>query len=137
MEPAGTATTEKWSNVGSRPVRNAGSMSPGSVSSAGAPGEGLDRRPTGPLMVGVHLPDPYIVVRLLPFHDLPFVPRLDLRLGPTVANIHPHDLQKTLNFKNQNYNQCCGSGMFIPDPDFYPSRIWDPGSKNSTATKEG
>jgi hypothetical protein len=34
--------------------------------------------------------------------------------------------------------QCCGSGMFIPDPDFYPSRIPDlgsripdPGSKNS------
>ncbi len=26
--------------------------------------------------------------------------------------------------------QCCGSGMFIPDPDFYPSRISDPGSKN-------
>jgi hypothetical protein len=24
-----------------------------------------------------------------------------------------------------------GSGMFIPDPDFYPSRISDPGSKNS------
>ncbi len=23
-------------------------------------------------------------------------------------------------------NQCCGSGMFIPDPDFYPSRIQDP-----------
>ncbi len=22
-----------------------------------------------------------------------------------------------------NRNQCCGSGMFIPDPDFYPSRI--------------
>jgi hypothetical protein len=22
--------------------------------------------------------------------------------------------------------QCCGSGMFIPDPDFYPSRIPDP-----------
>jgi hypothetical protein len=20
-------------------------------------------------------------------------------------------------------DQCCGSGMFIPDPDFYPSRI--------------
>jgi hypothetical protein len=29
-------------------------------------------------------------------------------------------------------NQCCGSGMFIPDPDFYPSRISDP----KTATKE-
>ncbi len=28
-------------------------------------------------------------------------------------------------------NQCCGSGMFIPDPDFYPSRIPDTGSKNS------
>jgi hypothetical protein len=27
--------------------------------------------------------------------------------------------------------QCCGSGMFIPDPDFYPSRIPDPGPKNS------
>ncbi len=35
--------------------------------------------------------------------------------------------------------QCCGSGMFIPDPDFYPSRIRisDPGSqKAKTATKE-
>ena len=31
-------------------------------------------------------------------------------------------------------SQCCGSGMFIPDPDFYPSRIPDPESK--TATKE-
>jgi hypothetical protein len=30
------------------------------------------------------------------------------------------------------YNQCCGSGMFIPDPDFYPSRIPDP----KTVTKE-
>jgi hypothetical protein len=24
------------------------------------------------------------------------------------------------------YRQCCGSRMFIPDPDFYPSRIPDP-----------
>jgi hypothetical protein len=30
------------------------------------------------------------------------------------------------------HNQCCGSGMFIPYPDFYPSRIPDP----KTATKE-
>jgi hypothetical protein len=29
-------------------------------------------------------------------------------------------------------NQCCGSGINIPDPDFYPSRILDP----NTATKE-
>jgi hypothetical protein len=28
--------------------------------------------------------------------------------------------------------QCCGSEMFIPDPDFYPSRIPDP----KTAAKE-
>ncbi len=28
-----------------------------------------------------------------------------------------------------NCNQCCGSGMFIPDPDFYPSRIQDLGSQ--------
>jgi hypothetical protein len=28
--------------------------------------------------------------------------------------------------------QCCESGMFIPDPDFYPSRISDP----KTATKD-
>ncbi len=27
--------------------------------------------------------------------------------------------------------QCCGSGMFIPDPDFYPSRTRYPVSKNS------
>ncbi len=27
--------------------------------------------------------------------------------------------------------QWCGSGMFIPDPEFYPSRISDTGSKNS------
>jgi hypothetical protein len=35
--------------------------------------------------------------------------------------------------------QCCGSGMFITDPDFYPSRIPDPGSRvqdTKTATKE-
>jgi hypothetical protein len=25
--------------------------------------------------------------------------------------------------------QCCGSGMFIPDPDFYPSWIPDLGSR--------
>jgi hypothetical protein len=29
-------------------------------------------------------------------------------------------------------NQCCGSGMSIPDPDFYPSWIPDP----KTATKD-
>ncbi len=28
--------------------------------------------------------------------------------------------------------QCCGAGMFIPDPEFYPSRISDPEFSNST-----
>jgi hypothetical protein len=35
--------------------------------------------------------------------------------------------------------ECGGSGMFIPDPDFYPSRIPDLGSRipdPKTATKE-
>jgi hypothetical protein len=31
--------------------------------------------------------------------------------------------------KNVGSNQCCGSGVFIPDPDFYPSRIPDLGSR--------
>jgi hypothetical protein len=37
------------------------------------------------------------------------------------------------------YGQCCGSGMFIPDPDFYLFRIPDLGSRDpdpKTATKE-
>jgi hypothetical protein len=33
-------------------------------------------------------------------------------------------------------NQCCRSGMFIPDPDFYPSWIPDLGTKNSN-NREG
>jgi hypothetical protein len=35
-------------------------------------------------------------------------------------------------FNIKKTRQCCGSGMFIPDPDFYPSLIPDP----KTATKE-
>ncbi len=34
-----------------------------------------------------------------------------------------------MGFPWRGKNQCCGSGMFIPDPDFYPSRIPDPGSR--------
>jgi hypothetical protein len=37
-----------------------------------------------------------------------------------------------ISIKKRHNFQCCGSGMFIPDPDFYPSRIPDP----KTATKE-
>jgi hypothetical protein len=37
-----------------------------------------------------------------------------------------------LNYSTMTPNQCCGSGMFIPDPDFYPSRIPD----LKTVTKE-
>jgi hypothetical protein len=32
--------------------------------------------------------------------------------------------------------QCCGSGMFIPDPDFYPSRISDPESRSQLQQKK-
>jgi hypothetical protein len=37
-------------------------------------------------------------------------------------------------YRNKNI-QCCGSGMFIPDPgsDFFPSRIQDPGSQLFTS----
>jgi hypothetical protein len=35
-------------------------------------------------------------------------------------------------YKGMCRRQCCGSGMFIPDPDFYPFRIPNP----KTATKE-
>jgi hypothetical protein len=48
------------------------------------------------------------------------------------------DLDTEPTFLNDE-DQCCGSGMFIPDPDFYPSRISDPGSRipdPKTATKE-
>jgi hypothetical protein len=36
----------------------------------------------------------------------------------------------TIYLNYSSISQCCGSGMFIPDPDFHPSRIPDPGSKN-------
>jgi hypothetical protein len=31
--------------------------------------------------------------------------------------------------KNDTGIRCCGSGINIPDPDFYPFRILDPGSR--------
>jgi hypothetical protein len=40
--------------------------------------------------------------------------------------------EKKMSPVTKNYNtfdQCYGSGMFIPDPDFYPSRIRDLGSR--------
>ncbi len=49
--------------------------------------------------------------------------------------IHQHQSKKSDSDSHQGdadpQQQCCGSGMFIPDPDFYPSRIPDLGSKNS------
>ncbi len=48
---------------------------------------------------------------------------------------HPPSLRcwgSQLIWKKDNKFQCCGSGMFIQDPDFYPSRIPDP----KTATNE-
>jgi hypothetical protein len=40
--------------------------------------------------------------------------------------------RKSTDERGKPEQQCCGSGMFIPDPDFYPSRIPDP----KTGTKE-
>jgi hypothetical protein len=51
---------------------------------------------------------------------------------PSLAQ--PHSVQQLERLKHTgiSYKQCCGSGMFIPDPDFYPSLIPDP----ETAPKE-
>ncbi len=35
-------------------------------------------------------------------------------------------IQSSKESSNYNKIQCCGSGMFIPDPDFFPSQIPDP-----------
>jgi hypothetical protein len=47
--------------------------------------------------------------------------------------VFPSDKKFAWNHKSVLQNQCCGSGMFIPDPDFHPSRIPDP----TTPPKEG
>ena len=53
----------------------------------------------------------------------------DKNLG---GKIHSYSKLVTGNeYKFVVKNQCCGSGMFIPDPDFYPSRIPDLGSNNN------
>jgi hypothetical protein len=44
-------------------------------------------------------------------------------------NCRPWDLSYCKAFLTRHNFQCCGSGMLIPDPDFYPSRISDPGSR--------
>ena len=43
----------------------------------------------------------------------------------TVSIPDPGSASKNFSILTQK-NQCCWSGMFIPDPDFYPSRIPDP-----------
>jgi hypothetical protein len=51
------------------------------------------------------------------------------------SKIYLNKRQSTLSINEDfgnGYVQCCGSGMFILDPDFYPSWIPDP----KTATKE-
>ncbi len=45
----------------------------------------------------------------------------------------PTTTRSTGTIKVPYRTQCCGSGMFIPDPDFYPSRI----SKNSNKREGG
>ncbi len=54
------------------------------------------------------------------------------RTQPTILNKHALEfiLDRIYNFIHTT--QCCGSGMFIPDPEFYPSQIRNP----TTAIKE-
>jgi hypothetical protein len=44
-------------------------------------------------------------------------------------------VKNILSLKRGEKYQCCGSGMFIPDLDFCPSKIPDPGTKNSNKRK--
>jgi hypothetical protein len=39
------------------------------------------------------------------------------------------NFRKKIRVVDQGCCKCCGSGMFIPDPDFCPSRIPHPGSR--------
>ncbi len=41
--------------------------------------------------------------------------------------------KKSTNYRRENNEQCCGSEMFIPDPDFHP----DPGSRVKKAPDPG
>jgi hypothetical protein len=41
--------------------------------------------------------------------------------------------KKSTNYRRENNEQCCGSEMFIPEPDFYP----DPGSRVKKAPDPG
>jgi hypothetical protein len=52
---------------------------------------------------------------------------------------HHPGMEKTERYRIFIYTgiQFCGSGMFNPDPDFSPSRISDPGSKNSNKRERG
>jgi hypothetical protein len=44
--------------------------------------------------------------------------------GSVIIGKDPNPAQTAQNFeKHVLKNQCCGSRKFIPDPDFYPSRI--------------
>jgi hypothetical protein len=54
-----------------------------------------------------------------------------MKINAVVGKIN-HFILKALDFMGKKERfcwQCCGSGMFIPDPDFYPSRIPDLGSR--------
>ncbi len=56
-----------------------------------------------------------------------YVPVLTLKLGQVKNNMS----------KQFIFEQCCGSEMFIPDPDFYPFPISDTGSNESKKVGSG
>jgi hypothetical protein len=58
------------------------------------------------------------------------VPGVNEELVPPAVQLAGHDLvQVLLHHPDRKHSvtikQYCGSGMFIPDPDFYPSRNTD------------
>ncbi len=55
--------------------------------------------------------------------EILYFEELDIRFAGLEASV---DLKSFMCEPENKSDQCCGSGMFIPDPDFYPSRIPDP-----------
>jgi hypothetical protein len=60
---------------------------------------------------------------------------MDVYTAANMCKVGPGDL--FFKVKSQEVIQSCGSGMFIPDPDFYPSRISNPGSNTATKKRKG
>ncbi len=77
---------------------------------------------------------------MLPIQDVQYIWQQQKRRKKTYliscTGTEKNLCQFTKNFSIFNPKlQCCGTGMFIPDPDFYPSRIPDLGSRIQNSNK--